>query len=133
MKHYNSCLKECSRRLKWQEKYFKKKKKQIIENSLPVQKLGHHAFSVEAPGSIPGLGSEIPPAVHHDQKQVNKKSSHGEYTVYTTIYKHKHDAYSIDAIKYFIFWFLAAECGMQDLSSPIRDQIHAPCIGSMES
>ena len=36
------------------EKVLKKKKKQIIENSLPVQKLGHHAFSVEGPGSIPG-------------------------------------------------------------------------------
>ena len=33
---------------------------------------------------------------------------------------------------HFIF-FLAMLCSMWDLSSPTRDQTHAPCIGSMES
>ena len=32
----------------------------------------------------------------------------------------------------FVF-FLAMLHGMQDLSSPTRDQTHAPCIGSTES
>ena len=31
------------------------------------------------------------------------------------------------------FFFLAMLCSMWDLSSPTRDQIHVPCIGSMES
>ena len=32
----------------------------------------------------------------------------------------------------FIFYFLASPLGMQDLSSPTRDQTHVPCIGSLE-
>ena len=33
----------------------------------------------------------------------------------------------------FCFCFLAVLHGMQDLSSPMRDQIRAPCSGSAES
>ena len=33
----------------------------------------------------------------------------------------------------FLFLFLAALCGIQDLSSPVRDQTCAPCLGSAES
>ena len=33
----------------------------------------------------------------------------------------------------YLFFFLAAQCGMQDLSSLTRDQTHAPCMGNMES
>ena len=32
-----------------------------------------------------------------------------------------------------IFFFLAALCGMQDLSSPTRDRTHTPCTGITES
>ena len=36
--------------------------------------------------------------------------------------------------KFFSYFFLAVLCnGMWDLNSPTRDQICAPCIGSMES
>ena len=31
------------------------------------------------------------------------------------------------------FFFLAAPQGMRDVSSPARDQTHAPCSGSTES
>ena len=34
---------------------------------------------------------------------------------------------------YLFIYFFAAPFGMQDLSSPTKDQTHAPCIGSMES
>ena len=33
----------------------------------------------------------------------------------------------------FFFFFLAVPCGLQDLSSPIRDRTCVPCIGSTES
>ena len=33
----------------------------------------------------------------------------------------------------FLFFFLAAPCGLRDLSSPTRDQTHAPYSGSTES
>ena len=34
---------------------------------------------------------------------------------------------------FFFFFFLAASCSMRDLSSPTRDQTHAPGNGSAES
>ena len=34
---------------------------------------------------------------------------------------------------FFSFLFLAAPCGMRDLSSPTRDRTRVPCIGSAES
>ena len=34
---------------------------------------------------------------------------------------------------FYFFWPQHAVCGMWDLSSPIRDRTHAPCLGSPES
>lgn len=66
-------------------------------------------------------------------KNKQTKTKSWEYTVYTTIYKHKRYAYSIDAMKYFIFLFLAAARGMQDLSSQSGTKPMHPVLGSMES
>ena len=40
----------------------------LTENSLVVQWLGLHALTAEDAGSISGQGTNIPRAMHHDQK-----------------------------------------------------------------
>ena len=41
--------------------------------------------------------------------------------------------YTHELLKFFFFFFLAVLRDMRDLSSPTRDQSHAPFSGSMES
>ena len=44
---------------------------------------------------------------------------------------HTHATY-LFIIYYCSFYFLAASCGMRDLSSPTRDRTCGPCIASVE-
>lgn len=46
---------------------------------------------------------------------------------------HPHSVMTVLTSLLFFFFFLAALCGMQDLTSPTRDQTWAPCSGSTES
>ena len=55
--------------------------------------------------------------------------------VHLAFFSPKIDSFFLKMVFYlFIFiFFLAAQCGMQDLSSPTRDQTHATCCGSTKS
>ena len=55
-----------------------------------------------------------------------------EQTLWVPIYGMHLFYFVIFLIKFFYLFFLAMSLGMRDLSSPARDQTHAPCSGSSE-
>ena len=56
----------------------KRVKRQFTGNSLVDQWLELGIFTAKGPGSIPGLGTKVPQAIEHSQKNINKQEDNSQ-------------------------------------------------------